>query len=232
MTTLSCSQETDQVFAAFIKAQGEFRHVEKNSDGNRGKFANFPDVVEHVRPVLNNHDLGFTQVSADVDGAAVTHTAIVHTSGQFFMSDGTRIPYAKNDPQGAGSAKSYSKRYDLLATCGVATDDDDGKAAFEGFEREARQRAQVAEAAANRIPQPHVDVLKGIASAVMPDTPDAKLQARYEAVEKDDFEATLRAGLDHAVKAEKIDPGTADDITTAALGGAIDDALKLIAGAS
>ena len=35
----------------------------------------------------------------------------------------------KNDPQAIGSAQTYTRRYALLALCGVAADDDDdGKA--------------------------------------------------------------------------------------------------------
>lgn len=218
----------DRVYAAFINAQAEFLHVEKRSDGNRGKFASFPDVVEHIRPILNRHGLAFAQLSVPTDGAAVVRTLVLHESGQHFISGGTRIPYAKHDPQGAGSALSYAKRYDLLATCGVATDDDDGAAALAGFERERHERAKAAARAAERIDERQIDILVAVAQAVSPDTDEGKLRSRYAPVLADDFTATLEAGLEAATKRKALTIEQVDEVRAGAERGAAADAIKAV----
>jgi hypothetical protein len=41
------------------------------------------------------------------------------------------VPLSKKDAQGFGSALTYARRYSLMASCGLAPEDDDGKRASE-----------------------------------------------------------------------------------------------------
>jgi hypothetical protein len=41
------------------------------------------------------------------------------------------VPFSKKDAQGFGSALTYARRYSLMASCGLAPEDDDGKRASE-----------------------------------------------------------------------------------------------------
>ena len=49
----------------------------------------------------------------------------MHTSGEWIETDPLTLRAVKTDPQGAGSAVTYGRRYSLSAALGVAWDDDD-----------------------------------------------------------------------------------------------------------
>ena len=52
----------------------------------------------------------------------------MHESGEWLQSE-YLMPIVKKDPQGAGSAITYAKRYALQAMCGIPSEDDDGNLA-------------------------------------------------------------------------------------------------------
>lgn len=195
---------TDQVYPAFIKAQAEFLHVAKVTEGARGKFAAFPDVVEMTRPILNKNGLGITQLAQRVEGGALVVTKIIHESGQSFSDGGMFVPAAKLDPQGIGSGLSYAKRYAWLAVCGVATDDDDGAAALQGIQTEKREQAEAAALAAARLTPGQVQIITTIMAAAGHPTPnlDDKLA--------DDYPQHAHAAVMYAKKQGVIDTDTAD----------------------
>ena len=120
-----------QITHALIKAQMKFPLVKKE-DSNpffKSKYAGLPSVLEAVLPELNKNDLVLTQ-SPITDGDRIgVETTIYHTSGEFITSKFT-LNLAKNDPQGAGSAITYARRYALVSMLGLNVDeDDDGNAA-------------------------------------------------------------------------------------------------------
>jgi len=55
-------------------------------------------------------------------------TIISHESGEY-IAETMSVPVSKVDPQGAGSAITYMRRYALAAVVGVVQADDDGNAA-------------------------------------------------------------------------------------------------------
>lgn len=194
MTELQ-SLEVDQVFSAFVSAQAEFLHVAKLTEGARGKFAAFPDVVEQTRPVLNRNGLFITQLAQRCEGGALVVTKVGHVSGQWFSDGGMFVPAAKHDPQGIGSALSYSKRYAWLAVCGVATDDDDGAAALQGIEREqAREAASKAVAATPTLTADQREILMLIAKSAGSDNPT------LDGLLAEDFPRHVARFLAHASK--------------------------------
>ncbi len=120
-----------QITHALLKAQMKFPLVKKE-DSNpffKSKYAGLPSVLEAVLPELNKNDLVLTQ-SPITDGDRIgVETTIYHTSGEFITSKFT-LNLAKNDPQGAGSAITYARRYALVSMLGLNVDeDDDGNAA-------------------------------------------------------------------------------------------------------
>ena len=55
---------------------------------------------------------------------------ILHESGQWVRPDPLFLPLGKNDPQGAGSAITYARRYALAAFFNLAPEDDDANGAM------------------------------------------------------------------------------------------------------
>jgi hypothetical protein len=70
----------------------------------------------------------FPGLYTDHDKSMSLTTIISHKSGEY-ISQEMSVPVSKVDPQGAGSALTYMRRYALAAVVGVVQADDDGNAA-------------------------------------------------------------------------------------------------------
>jgi hypothetical protein len=95
----------------------------------KSKYANLEEVLDTAKPVLDKHGLTLTQFpcggTADTVGLA---TMLAHDSGQWIVAT-VQMPLSKRDPQAAGSAISYARRYSAMAALGMAAEDDDGEQA-------------------------------------------------------------------------------------------------------
>lgn len=95
------------------------------------KFANLADCMELVREPMHNNGLCFIS-GVDVHSPVVTVTTrIIHTSGQWVQTT-VRLPIddqRMSTAQAVGSAMTFGRRYTFCALLGIATEDDDGKAA-------------------------------------------------------------------------------------------------------
>lgn len=127
------STNISSIAPALIAAQGEIRTIAKDSVNPhfKNKYASLDTIVEAVRPILFKHGLSVMQgaVTPESDSdARVTafsvETMLVHKSGEW-ISNAVVIPLAKMDPQGAGGALTYGRRYGLSALLSLATDEDD-----------------------------------------------------------------------------------------------------------
>lgn len=111
---------------ALLKAQKEFPLIKKE-DSNpffKSKYAGLPSVLEVVLPILIKNELLLTQSPITEGDRIGVETTITHSSGEFITSKFT-MNLAKNDPQGAGSAITYARRYSLVSILGLNVDDDD-----------------------------------------------------------------------------------------------------------
>lgn len=208
------------IAAAFVAAQAQTTHVVKQKSGQAQgatyKYADLSDVIEMVRPILFAHGLAFQSINAPHPEGAIVRTRLVHDSGETMESEGTFIPACdiiKRDgtvvprgPQQYGIAYTYARRYDLLAMLGIAADDNDGATEMQAH------AARVAAANVERVDERQCGILVAIGSAASPTTAVTKLQARYSEVTADDFDETLRVGLDQLVKLKRINAEQADAI--------------------
>lgn len=131
-----------EITNALVKAQAKFPLIRKE-DSNpffKSKYAGLPSVLEAVLPILNENGLVLSQ-SPITDGDRIgVETTIYHTSGEYITSKFT-MNLAKNDPQGAGSAITYARRYALVSMLGLNVDeDDDGNTASNKINKEIRQK--------------------------------------------------------------------------------------------
>lgn len=128
--------------AALAKAQGEIKNAAKSSDNLyfKSKYADLAEVLSVAREPLAKNGLSIMQANEGVtNGYMSVTTLLLHSSGQFIKATGT-FPVGKQDPQGAGSALTYARRYSLAAMLGIAQDDDDANTACG-----KRNRAQASE---------------------------------------------------------------------------------------
>lgn len=131
------SELINEIGAALCKAQPLIKKALKDSenpafkkDGKVSKYADFESVWDACRDALNSNGLAITQLTDECDSAVIVETMLIHTSGQWLMGR-LKLPLAKMDPQGVGSAITYGRRFGLEAMAGVARLDDDGNAASE-----------------------------------------------------------------------------------------------------
>lgn len=115
-----------ELYKALLQAQTEFPSVKKDSANPffKSKYAGLDSVLEVVLPILHKNKLFIVQ-SPISDGERVgVATKIVHESGASIDGQFT-MALAKNDPQGAGSAITYARRYSLISMLGLNVEDDD-----------------------------------------------------------------------------------------------------------
>lgn len=117
----------ENIHTALLKAQKDFPLIKK-TDANpffKSKYAGLPSILEIVLPILHKYDLLLFQSPTDREGRIGVKTIIIHTpTGTEAVGDFT-MNLAKNDPQGAGSAITYARRYALVSMLGLNVDEDD-----------------------------------------------------------------------------------------------------------
>lgn len=117
--------------AALVAFQSECPSVAFDSKNPhfKNRYASLAAIHRVVTPILIKHGLAVLQFPVSEEGRAGCVTRIVHESGES-MEDTLLLPLAKNDPQGAGAAITYARRYGLSGALGLVTEeDDDGEAA-------------------------------------------------------------------------------------------------------
>ena len=119
------------IAAAFVKAQADFGPALKTNTNPhfKSKYAGLDACVEAVIDALHKHGIALLQRTHLCESGVTVETILIHSSGETLSGGLLHVPASKNDPQGYGSALTYARRYSLMATCGIAAEDDDGNAA-------------------------------------------------------------------------------------------------------
>lgn len=123
------SDTIGKISAALVKAQSEMGSATKGASNPffKSKFADLNSIREATLPVLNKHGISVLQPMTVVEGKQYIETTILHESGEYLGSLTEIVVAKQNDPQAAGSAQSYARRYGLQSFLCVAAEDDDGE---------------------------------------------------------------------------------------------------------
>jgi len=144
--------EMKLISAAFVKAQSAFAPALKTSNNPhfKSRYADLASCIDAVLDALNTNGIALLQKTHPDDSGVTVETLFIHESGES-MSGGTlHVPAAKSDPQGYGSALTYARRYSLMASCGIAPEDDDGNAATKASKPPTKAEKAEAEKRAKR----------------------------------------------------------------------------------
>lgn len=117
---------------ALAKAQGEMTSAKKDAANPffKSQYADLASVWEAVRAPLSKNSIAVVQIPTNgKDGRVGAVTIFAHKSGEFMRGTLLLFPM-KDDPQAAGSAITYARRYSLMGMAGIAPDDDDGEGAM------------------------------------------------------------------------------------------------------
>lgn len=139
---------------AICAAQLSLKPVKKECDNPffKSKYADLASVWEALKPFHEN-GIAITQspVACGRAGHICLETQLTHESGEWMRST-LELPLAKNDPQGAGSALTYARRYALGCMTGVVTEeDDDGNVASGNYSQPAQTYTKSKQASAKKI---------------------------------------------------------------------------------
>ena len=105
--------------------QQEVGSVDKNSKGYNYNYADLPNIITTINPILAKHNLGFTQPIKD----GVITTIVFHTDSGESLESSRTIPEGvelkgQNYFQVLGSSITYLRRYALGSILGIVTDED------------------------------------------------------------------------------------------------------------
>lgn len=120
-----------KIASAFVKAQKSFAPALKTNTNPhfRSKYVALDGCIEAVIDALNANGIALIQKTHHCDNGVTVETLFVHESGETMSGGSLHVPASKHDAQGYGSALTYARRYSLMASCGIAPEDDDGNAA-------------------------------------------------------------------------------------------------------
>lgn len=127
------SEQINELAAALAAAQGEIKNATLNKINPhfKAKYADLAQIRDTVAAPLSKAGLSIVQGFSLLDGKPCFTTRLMHKSGQWIEST---LPFAGDlaNPQKAGSAITYYRRYCLAAMAGIAAEeDDDANAAAE-----------------------------------------------------------------------------------------------------
>ena len=140
--------ETSETKAELFKAFANFKKKLKQplKDANnpffKSKYVPLENVVQVVDEAMIDTGLSYTQGIADLEeGYLRVDTIVLHESGEYMVIKGSKVKPVKNDPQSAGSAITYARRYSLSTAFGIASDpDDDGNGASQQAKNNQQQK--------------------------------------------------------------------------------------------
>lgn len=125
------SESISKIAAALVAFSGEVKAIEKDGTNPhfRSSYTTLDHMIDETKPILHKHGLTVMQFPGG-DGEKITvRTMILHTSGEWIESEPLILKAVKVDPQGAGSAITYARRYSYAAALSLSLgDDDDGNA--------------------------------------------------------------------------------------------------------
>jgi len=188
------SESIKELAAALSQFQAAVAGAKKSSDNPyyKSKYADLATIWQTVRTPLTENGLSVSQVSQPTEpGLIAIETVLMHESGEW-ISGVIVMPLTKSDPQGAGSAITYARRYGLAAILGVHQEDDDAQSQNKDAAKQ-KPKPDYVISSANESPEAHK--LRLEISALVAEMKDLKIdgfhiQERREASYKKHLDTT------------------------------------------
>lgn len=116
---------------SFLAAQKQMRGAEKDARNPhfKNQYSTLESVIDAVKEPLNSNGIAFSHRHITVnDGVMSIQLYLMHEEGHEESSI-YQCQLKDASPQGVAGAVTYSKRYSLMAYCGIPSADDDGETA-------------------------------------------------------------------------------------------------------
>lgn len=131
------SESLAKLAPALLKAQKNMGAALKDSKNPfyKSKYADLNAIIDASIPALNNEGISVLQAPAvkltgTTESVSVIQTILLHESGEYLAGESEVVAAKQNDPQAAGSATTYARRYGLQAMVTLKAEDDDGERAM------------------------------------------------------------------------------------------------------
>lgn len=122
------------MYEIIASIQDEIGNIKKDSKNPHfgNTYATYEQVLEVLTPIFRKHGLVayHTFVTNEKQNVVAIKTIIRSMKDNAKLQSVLEMPLVKSDPQAAGSAITYGKRYALLAMIGLGTEDDDAESAM------------------------------------------------------------------------------------------------------
>ena len=125
------SESITELAKAMNLAQAEMGGAVKDSANPffKSKYADLTSVVKAIKEPFASHGLSYVQFPYTTDRGVGVTTRLMHSSGEWLESEFV-LPITKQDPQSAGAALTYARRYALQSMAGIPNADDDAESAM------------------------------------------------------------------------------------------------------
>jgi len=128
---MNTSESIKNLAESLCKAQAEMGGAVENKKNPffKSDYADLTSVIKAIKEPFATHGLSYTQFPTNEEGRVGVVTMLMHESGEYLEHSYT-LPTTKADPQSAGSAITYARRYALQSIAGIPTADDDAESAM------------------------------------------------------------------------------------------------------
>jgi len=123
----SKSESISKIAAALVAFSSEVKSIAHDSENPhfKSQYTSLDHMIDETKPILAKNGLSVMQFPGG-DGDRITvRTMILHNSGEWIESEPLILKPVKLDPQGAGSAITYARRYSYAAALSLSLGDDD-----------------------------------------------------------------------------------------------------------
>jgi len=128
---MKSSESMKNLAEALCSAQATMGGAVKDSANPffKSSYADLTSVIKAIKQPFTDNGLSYTQFPVSNEHGIGVITRLMHTSGEWLEQE-YYLPIVKRDPQAAGSAITYARRYALQSIAGIPTADDDAESAM------------------------------------------------------------------------------------------------------
>jgi len=158
---MKMSDKIDEISKALTDFQSKAPQIPKDKTVNNGKYkysySDLATIWQKIREPLAECGLAVVQMPSTYNSKLHMTTLVSHISGQW-VQDTMELEVTNQTPQGQGSAITYGRRYMLISSLGLTTEDDNDARDHEPL-LSAQQKARIIEAVYAVIPELRGDSL-------------------------------------------------------------------------
>mgnify|MGYP003123164658 CR=1 FL=1 len=125
---MKTSDSIKALAAALKEAQKEMGGAVKDSQNPfyKSNYADLTAVLKTIKEPLARHGFSFCQFPISDEHGVGVCTRLMHETGEYIENEFV-LPLSKPDPQAAGAAITYARRYALASITGIPQVDDDAE---------------------------------------------------------------------------------------------------------